>query len=131
MALRRILADPEITCVIMESMPSPREYLFLEENCLAVLMRLGREARRAADVGFMIHSCDHWNGVPDVRAPGSVVWDDIDEDLLWQIFEKSRPPIFSFYSVRCSLVPEGIWYDPVMSERFWQRVIEYKRSFGS
>ena len=60
--LRALLADRELTCFISETIQSVRDYLGVEENALAVGMRLAREAGRERDYGFMLHYCDAWGG---------------------------------------------------------------------
>jgi hypothetical protein len=93
-------------------------------------MRLARQAGRSSDVGFMIHSSDHWGAIADFMTPGAVVWDDIEEKLHWDMIHKYRPPILSFYSVLAALVPGRPWYDKTMADLFWKRLQEYKQSFS-
>ncbi|MSS69980.1 MAG: hypothetical protein EXS64_00675 [Candidatus Latescibacteria bacterium] len=128
--LPRLLKDPEVTCFISETVQSVRDYLFYEENPLSHGMALAREAGRPGDYGFMVHYCDAWGQVGDIRAPGGGIMDDVEEDLRWEMIHKYRPPVFSYFSIPTTLVREGAWYQKEAADRFWGRVEEYRRSFG-
>lgn len=127
--LRALLADPEVTCFVSETIQSVRDYLGVDENPLAVGMRMAREAGRERDYGFMLHYCDSWGGVGDMRTPGGGIMDDLEEDYRWEMLHRYRPPVFSFHSVPAVLVSAGAWYRRAAAERFWRRVEEYRRSF--
>jgi hypothetical protein len=128
--LRRLLADPEITCFVGETIQSPSEYNRCEENVLSHGMDMAREYGRAGDYGFMVHYCQRWGACGDIRTPGAAIMDDIQEDLRWEMICKYRPPIFSFYSIPAVLVPQGAWYRKEAADLFWKRVEDYKKSFG-
>lgn len=127
--IRRLLADPEITCFISETTQSPSDYMLYEENYLSHGMELACEYGRQRDYGFMLHYCSSWGHVGGVRHPGGAIMDDMEEDLRWKMIHKYRPPIFSFHSIPLVLVREGAWYRKEAADRFWQRVEDYKRSF--
>lgn len=113
--LRRVLRDPEITCVISETVPSVREYWGYEENCLSRGIEIAAEEGRTLDYGFMLHYCC-WE------------MDEVEEELRWQMFHKYLPPLFSMYSVPPILTEAGQHYDKQKAERFWQRLGKYKRA---
>jgi hypothetical protein len=127
--IRRIFKDPEITCFISEAIETVKDYYWYEENCLSHGMQIARDHGRQNDYGFMVHYCDLWGSVGDIRVPGAAIMDDIEEDLRWEMFHKYRPPVFSFFSIPAVLTREGAWYKKEPADRFWQRLMEYKRSF--
>jgi hypothetical protein len=129
--LRRLLADPEITCFISETVQTVTDYLQCKENPLSHGMELAREQGRERDYGFMVHYCEEWGSVGDIRTPGAGIMDDTEEDLRWEMIHRYRPPLFSFYSIPAVLVEDGAWYRKDAAEKFWQRVTEYKNSFSS
>jgi hypothetical protein len=129
--IRRLLNDPEITCVITETIESVRDYYWYDENSLAHGRTLAHEHHRQNDYGFMVHYCDAWGQIGDIRTRGAAIMDDIEEDLRWEMIHKYRPPIFSFFSIPAVLVREGAWYNKDAADRFWKRVIDYKRLLQS
>jgi hypothetical protein len=126
--IHRILADPEITCVIAEVNQPVCDYCHCEENSLSNIAQLAGEAGRAADWGFMLHSTD-WLGGIGRDVPGGGILDDIQEGLRWEMFAKYRPRCFSFYSVHLALVPGGAWFNERDAAAFWRRVADYKQSW--
>ncbi len=127
--VRRIFKDPEITCFISEAIETVKDYYWYEENCLSHGMELARDYGRQNDYGFMLHYCDLWGQIGDIRVPGAAIMDDIEEDLRWEMFHRYRPPVFSFYSIPAVLTREGAWYKKEAADRFWKRLAEYKQSF--
>jgi hypothetical protein len=127
--IRRLFKDPEITCFISEAIESVRDYYWYEENCLSHGTELAREYGRERDYGFMVHYPETWGNIGDIRVPHAAIMDDIEEDLRWEMINKHRPPIISFYSVPLLLTQEGAWYQKQAADHFWLRLAEYKQSF--
>lgn len=128
---RRLFQDANLTCFIAETIASPRDYWFYEENALSHGMAFAREHGRDDSYGFMLHYDHTWNGnIPD---DFNNIMDPIEEDLRWEMFHRHRPPVFSYYSIARDLVPGGAWYahNAEQVTRFWKRVEEYKRTSAS
>jgi hypothetical protein len=129
--IHRLLQDEEIKCFITETFASPREFLDQEENVVSAGFDLAARYGRSGDYGVLLHGCESWGGIGDIRTPGACVWDREEEDRRWELIHKYQPALLSFYSVPALLVREGAWYEKTAADYFWSRLAEYKKVIRS